>query len=231
MSERLQHLSPGQAATVRQWWHALNSSRDQTARSFAENPFGSFDRGVRARLRRAVSLAEMQEEPAVYKLRSRLGVLKSPGLERDDQPWLFLVAGAVALVDQDSDALTPGARSAPGIQQSLAARLGESAAPPDGAAPMSEMRFKRLLRAAAPEDFFLQLRRALKLVPGPVDTAVLADDLLAWSAERPDTVQRAHAVRFRWARDYFLPRKDLTLAKADNESTPAHTDLTPENLA
>lgn len=234
MSYRYRYVSEGQAAVVHAWWRALapESRAGGEATSGGDLPYvRSFDRGHRARLRRAVTLADMQREEAAYVLRARLGELKTPRLERDDQHWLFLVAGAVALVKTDAAPSISETKPHNAFGQSLPARLGEAAAAPGGSAPMSEQRFQRMLRADTPDSFYLQLRRALKLVNGPVDVAVLADDLLAWCAERQETPQRAYAMRYRWARDYFLGRKDREHASHDTASTPPPADFDQETTA
>jgi CRISPR system Cascade subunit CasB len=84
---------------------------------------------------------------------------------------------------------------------------------------MSELRFKRLLRASDAEDFFRQARRAVQLAGGVADVAVLADDLLAWSIERDQREQAwkpSESLKFRWARDYYLTAKEQFSSESAN---------------
>ena len=228
---KFHYLKPHQGTTVHAWWRALDPNGRSPA-AFPEDSettghrFPHFDRGHRARLRRAVTLSDLQGESSVYALREHLGEMNSASLERDDQTWLFLLAGSVALVKSDATLESPEGKLDSHAGQSLGARLGKAAAAPGEPAPMSELRFKRLLRADTPENFFQQLRRALRMVGGSVDVAVLADDLLGWCVERSRPRQTAKAMHYRWARDYFLSRKDRNDAVHQDvpiPSTPIHT--------
>ena len=74
---------------------------------------------------------------------------------------------------------------------------------------MSELRFKRLLKARNLDEFFLAARRAVGLASGTADVAVLADDLLAWAYEHGlrGAGRPAQSMCFRWAQDYYQPLK------------------------
>ena len=91
---------------------------------------------------------------------------------------------------------------------------------------MSELRFRRALKARSPEEFFLAARRMLTLAGGVADITVLADDLLAWAFEHHgrDVSQPARSLSFRWAQDYYQPLrgKDADLAA---EGTPAEGEV------
>ena len=220
-------LTPSQKELIHRWWRALDvqtGSANGSGVQASRRLFPPFDRGHRARLRRAVSLADIEQEESVYRLRERLGPLQSTWLERNDQPWLFLLAGAVALVK--SDDATGGNKPGP----SLAARLGEAAAPPGGSAPFSEIRFQRMMRADTSEEFYLQLRRALRLVSAPVDVAGLADDMLAWCYERSRPTQTASSMRYRWTRDYYLSSEDRKLATHDDVLAASSPAVNSETL-
>ena len=70
---------------------------------------------------------------------------------------------------------------------------------------MSELRFRSLQAAAATDDFFLQIRRAIQLADRKTDVARLADDLFAWQMEQGKSASRASSgVKFHWAYDYYL---------------------------
>jgi CRISPR type I-E-associated protein CasB/Cse2 len=195
------YLNEVQRGVVTQWWRAL-----QPQHGIKTPPF-FFDRGHKARLRRAPQLAHVLLEDSIFQLREHLGTMGKLTLERNDQVWLPLLAGTLAHVESHITAPEPEGRAVSG--QSLARRLNLAAAKSGSKAPMSALRFRRMMSSSDPEDFFLQLRRALRLVSGPVDVVVLAEDLLAWYAEHDLLTQPAYAMRFRWARDYYLRPKDL----------------------
>lgn len=198
------YLSNYQADVVHAWWRALQPAAAAPGQPETEKqpetenrmrPF-FFDRGPRARLRRASSIGELEAESSCFALRERLGRMNNLWLEQHDDRWLFLLAGAVALITKNT-----------AEDRSLGLALGCSS-PVNGAPPMSGLRFRRLLRENEPEPFFRQLRRALQLATGPVNAAQLANDLLGWTAERDLPSRPAEAMHYRWARDYFLDRKD-----------------------
>ena len=222
---KYRYLTDYQAEVVHAWYRGLRQIEDHSALAAAgETPESDvqvrpfwYDRGHRARLRRAALPEELAGESACYELRERLGTLRNAWLDEHDAAWLFLLAGAVAHVDDDTYQ-----------DRGLALALGRSAAMND-ASPMSEMRFRRLLKEENPAIFYRQLQRALQLASGRVNVAHLANDLLAWCAERGRPQQTPDAVHYRWARDYYLDRKDLkllgqnssarTIAKTSQETT------------
>ena len=204
------YLTERQARVVHAFYSALKPEENAAAPAAGKareieaqiKPFW-FDRGHRARLRRAASLSELEAESACFALRERIGPmnrLQHSWLEKHDAEWLFLLAGAVAHVEDDTH-----------DDRGLALALGKSSAKND-ANPLSEMRFRRLLREEEQEAFYRQLRRALEVAPGRINVARLADDLLAWCAERYLPRQPPGSVRYRWARDYFLDRKEQKIA-------------------
>ena len=208
--QRWHHLHPER---VREWWWALQpggaSAADGTAdeTSLAGEPSEAptksafhLDRGHVARMRRAATLEDLYVERAPFVLLDRLGLPTDSRLNRGDPGWLFLVAGALAHVRRDDR-----------DNRSLAFRLGAAASNSGKEAAMTEGRFQRLLRATLPDDFAMHLRRAIQLADRTADVAVLADDLAAWWLERSQLPVPASAVRYRWARDYYLDRKDQPL--------------------
>ncbi len=200
---RYRYLNQHQANVVHAWWRALQpEAMDRSPESKTDSgKLFWFDRGPRARLRRAASLAEVETENACFLLRDRLGELRSEWLDEHDSEWLPLVCGTVAAVGNDT-----------GDERSLAQALGFASAVND-APPMSELRFRRLMQPDDPESFFRQLRRALKLASGSVNTAQLADDLLGWCSELRVARRPVESMHFRWARDYYLTRKDRNAAQ------------------
>jgi CRISPR system Cascade subunit CasB len=164
-------------------------------------------RGDRAKLKRCVSIEDLEIESASNLLVEHLSRdawaknshLKS-WLQKNDYAALFLIAGVLAHVKINS---------ADG--KSLAWHVGKATTPKDALPPMSELRFKRMLRARDIKDFYRQVRRAVQLAKGNVDAVVLADDLLAWCYEQSlDTraSKPSNSLKFRWARDYYLTAKE-----------------------
>jgi CRISPR system Cascade subunit CasB len=211
------YLNGRQKNEVRQWWKALQPKLEQPEKEYVKSSSDFFDRGHRARLRRAPRLEHVLLEKPVFQLLEGLGEMRSYALQQNEQIWLPLLAGTLANVE---NGLAPLESESKSSSQSLARRLGMAAAKPGSkTAPMSELRFQRMMKSSDPEDFYLQIRRALRLANGTVDVATLAEDVLAWYAEHDLQTQPANAMRFRWARDYYQRPKDAPPADA--------IDLTP----
>jgi CRISPR type I-E-associated protein CasB/Cse2 len=149
------------------------------------------DRGGRAQLGRCESADGAVFIPAFHGLIERfdstpgaLGAAEVRGLAR-----VALCAGRVRRAPNHPEV---------GAAHTLAAALAKG----DGGAPMSELRFRRLLEGADQDDALKQLRRAIDLLGGNVslrDVAAAAFDF------NP-------GLRKRWAFDYFrnLPKKQET---------------------
>lgn len=212
---KLRYLSEAHGQWLRGWWTALQQESD--AENKIPPELRGLGRGDRSRLRRARSVEELETDRAASLLVTHLlrkewknDIAKSR-FEADPSA-LLMVAGVLA-------AVKTGAKDG----KSLAWRVGAATGKSEGNAPMSEMRFKRLLQARSLEDFFLLARRAVQLADGVVDVAVLADDLLAWAYERGSSagVQRpTKSLCFRWAQDYYQPLKDKDAAWAATEESP-----------
>jgi CRISPR system Cascade subunit CasB len=219
MRSRFRYLDQGQCSWIRDWWRAMQPATTEDK----DVPFAlrALSRADRAKCRRCTTLGELELELAPNLLAAHLAE-PTQAQETWLQKWLqghyealFLLAGVLAHVKED---VQDG--------QSLALRTGNAKATPDKPPRMSELRFKRLLRATDTEDFFRQTRRAVQLAGGVADVAVLADDLLSWSIEQ-DQQKRAwkpsESLKFRWARDYYLTAKEQSFSlspdtKSDNAS-------------
>jgi CRISPR system Cascade subunit CasB len=219
MKSRFRYLDQGQAAWIRDWWRAMQpAAAEDKDVPFALRALGRADR---AKCKRCTSLAELELESAPNLLAAHFA---EPAQDQETwlQKWLqghyealFLLAGVLVYVREDSE-----------DGQSLALLTGNAKVTPDKPLRMSELRFKRLLRATDTEDFFRQARRAVQLAGGVADVAVLADDLLAWSIERDQPAsdrKPRESLKFRWARDYYLTAKEQsssqpTSTKSDNAS-------------
>ncbi|WWT75656.1 type I-E CRISPR-associated protein Cse2/CasB [Lautropia mirabilis] len=187
-------MSEKQRQWVRDWWRSLDP-RDQDKDALPGELRGQ-GRADRARLRRCQNAEELLSNSATLLFARRLislgGSSKAFSDESQAYEQLAWVAGALAHVKED-----------PGDERTLAFRLGKALG---GERPaMSELRFRSLQAAAATDDFFLQIRRAIQLADRKTDVARLADDLFVWQLEQGKSASRASSgVKFHWAYDYYL---------------------------
>ena len=135
------------------------------------------DRGARARLRRAPTPDEVAYEPAFYRLLRDLS--QSAGVE--ESRALAAVAGLAAQVEEH----VAGA--------SLATQMGTPRDRRQGAAPVSELRFRRLLTLEDPVERYAHLSRIIDLLGRRLNLLSLAD-----AAYRFDP-----RTRQQWAYDYY----------------------------
>jgi CRISPR system Cascade subunit CasB len=221
MRSRFRYLDQGQCSWIRDWWRAMQPATTEDK----DVPFAlrALNRADRAKCRRCTTLGELELELAPNLLAAHFA---EPAQAQETwlQKWLqghyealFLLAGVLAHVKED---VQDG--------QSLALRTGNAKVTPDKPLRMSELRFKRLLRATDTEDFFRQTRRAVQLAGGVADVAVLADDLLAWSIEQ-DQQKRAwkpsESLKFRWARDYYLTAKEQSFSLSSDTTSDNASEL------
>ena len=129
-------------------------------------------RGAVARIRRARSVAELVCEPAVLNLVRRL--------PRSNPGRVAIVAGVLAWVRENrSDA-------------SVASAIGRSEFSASDA-PVSESRFRRLLRAEGNAELLTSMRRIVRHAGGSLNIGDLARSLLYWNDR----------TRERWSYDYY----------------------------
>lgn len=158
-------LAQGMGRALLEWWQAL---QDNT--------------GDRAALRRADSLVEVVSIPAFHQLRWRIDALlagKHRRLSVEQDERLAVVAALAARVREPRG----GSRGF----------IGQMAGVGQDKAPVSELRFRRLLQAETPSDLFRQLRRVLAMLGEDVDLLAMADDAINWGERR----------RKRWAYAYY----------------------------
>ena len=136
-------------------------------------------RGERARLRRCSNPHEVALRPAYHEL---LQALEAHG-ERIVPKRLVIVAGLCAQVIENVKPSKGG----------LGAQFGAPASPGSGA-PVSNLRFARLLTAETDLELYTQLRRLLPLVNFRVDLVDLANAAYAWSDD----------IRWSLAHNYYL---------------------------
>lgn len=210
---RLRYFSEAQERVVRAWWNQLQpDDRDRKQSPPARDGLGRADS---AKLRRATCIEDLETEHAAQLLTARL--LAEPWRNRAAQHWcennpgpLLAIAGVLAVVRQGDP-----------HGHSLAWRLGQPAAGADRPL-MSELRFKRLLKSRNLDEFFTAARRAVALAKETADVAVLADDMLSWAYEQAKERKIDEPVQslcFRWARDYYQPRKGKDASPAAEEKT------------
>lgn len=155
---------------LRSWWGELE-----------ESP------GERAALRRADALDEVAAVPAFHRLRWSIDkVLDGRGLSSSQRERLLVAAALAARLRDD-------------VQREHGF-VGQMAGYGSDAAPVSSLRFRRLLQATETSDLFRQLRRILAILDHRCDLLSLADGVLNWGESR----------RKRWAYAYYglAPGKD-----------------------
>lgn len=155
---------------LREWWLQLQDSP-----------------GDRAALRRADALDQVAAVPAFHRLRWRIDeILEGRPLSSAQRERLLVIAALAARLREH--------RPCPrGFVGQMAGDGAESA-------PVSALRFRRLLQAKGTSDLFRQLRRALAMLGDQGDLLSLADSVLHWGESR----------RKRWAYVYYGvgPAKD-----------------------
>ncbi|MFZ2288682.1 MAG: type I-E CRISPR-associated protein Cse2/CasB [Halopseudomonas yangmingensis] len=203
MKPRKPRLNEAQQRWVRDWWRALQP------RAEGDEPIPgeltAMGRGERAQLRRCADADELLAQAATLLLAHRLvalngerGPLPDNSLSYERMAW---VAGVLANVKDDRR-----------DGKSLAIHLGQAA--DAERPPMSELRFRAMLRGTAMQELFLHWRRALQLAGGKTDVARLADDLLSWQIDQGQSAaQASNGVKFHWAYDYYLSARDRAAAK------------------
>ncbi len=197
---KLRYLSEAQEHWVRAWWNALQPSDGGHPSGPPE--LQRLDRADRARLRRAASIEELETERAAQLLAA--GLSGTPWKTLVAQHWFDEYAAPVLMTAGVLAAVKDDARDG----RSLAWRMGQ-AATKGGPPQMSELRFKRLLKARRQDEFFIAVRRAVAQCGGKTDVSVLADDLLAWVFEQHQrgTERPPQTMAYRWAEDYYQPQK------------------------
>jgi CRISPR system Cascade subunit CasB len=165
--------------TVKQWWREFDPER----RGSVGRTGGSL-RGDQAELRRCGSTSEVIFCAGFQRLWGRLaGQMGDTEAKRArGASWLAVVAGVLAHVEEDD----------PSVQ--FARQL---ATPKAGDATVSDLRFRRLLRADGPDELLRQLGRAVHLLGGRANVADLA-----WSVHRICTEHDEQTKRH-WALNYY----------------------------
>lgn len=171
------------ASEAAAWWRRLQP----------EPPARPGDRAALARLRRADLIAAM-DDPATFALFRALGRRRP-----DDLPATALCAAVLAAVRSD----------VPGVHPARA--LGPPPGEPEGRAPMSALRFRRLIEASTLDDRLTQLRRAVALADRAIQVRELAAACLDWSEAR----------RRRWIFEYH----------GAGLAAPSDTPSAPEDIS
>jgi CRISPR system Cascade subunit CasB len=199
------YLNDDQSRWVRDWWKAMQPS--DPSQPPAPLPLRGLKRAARAQLKRCQSMDALLLEAALYPLAKRWldEEAKKPYPHfAGDYVVVALVAGVLAGVRDD---LPNGA--------SLVTLAN------DDTRALSEQRFLRLLRTTDIDDFYLLLQRAVQLAGRKVNVVRLADDIVAWYVERNHPVSDPnHALKARWARDYYLSLQEREAADQANPEIP-----------
>lgn len=138
------------------WWRNLQPS-DEPGR------WPNGDRGALARLRRSATVMDASTEPATLVLCRQLE-LDFASLEK-----VALLAAVLAWVREEDNKL------------SVARQIGAQA---KGAAPMSDLRFRRLLQAGTPEEHLMRFRRLVVLAGRKLNVGNLAEGVWDWDSDR-----------------------------------------------
>ncbi len=194
---------PDSRAAARDWWGGMQPSFS----GGRSNP--GADRAALAQLRRAAGVAEMLGHEAVFDLYRRCDFARDDVTHR--LPWVAAAALVLAHVRQSRSGGRP-----------LAAVVGRRSFDDAVSAPMSALRFRRLLAAREPDDLVRHLRRALALAgrDAAIDVGVLAADILSW----PDPEAGAR-VRTRWAFDYHAAGDAAPAAAAVTDAADPAPEL------
>ena len=143
-------------------------------------------RGERARLRRCQTPGEVIMQKGFFKLGSLL-----PDWQTYHLLALATVAGILAHIETETDVTFPA---------QLGAENGASGKP-----VLSELRFRKLLSSADPDEFYKSLLRAVKQAGKAAAPVLLADSILHWYRElsEPEKYQGKKSWKYRWANDYY----------------------------
>ena len=196
------------ARVARTWWQALQPRAAGSPP--IKSVFALLGRADRARIERAASIYELENERAPQLLAEALQSADAPGgcdlsaWVRNHYEVILLLAGVLAQVRED-DSKTESLVRAVG-------RAGNADKP-----PLNEIRFRRLIAAKGYEEFLLAARRVVVLRKRKAHVLTLAKDLLDWSQELGEiTARPALSVRFRWAQDYYLAAKPQAVVEANS---------------
>lgn len=179
MSEAPRTTDPRPAVAL-DWWADLQDQRNG-------KPNQRADRASRARLRRSDRDRALTEE-AVLALYHRLAPEGARGFSEPRMDLACRLALVLVHVREDVG------RDDQGNRKSFARQLGRATFDDQESAPLSPLRFQRLLAARDEDDIVQEFRRAVDLAGNKVNVENLAGLLLHWESEK---------TRARFAFDYF----------------------------
>lgn len=199
------YLNDDQSRWVRDWWKAMQPS--DPSQPPPSPALRGLKRAARAQLKRCQSMEALLLESAMYPL-------AKGWLDEEAQKPYPRFAGDYVVV-----ALVAGVLA--GVREDVPNGASLVTCTKDDTRAISEQRFLRLLRATEIDDFYLLLQRAVQLADRKVNVARLADDIVAWYVERNRPVPDPnHALKARWARDYYLSAQARDAADQANPETP-----------
>lgn len=146
------------------------------------------DRGGRAELKRCQTLMEAALCRPTHTLRFCL-----PFWNRQPEV-IACIAGILATVKQDT-----GANGLSFAEQLAQPQEG------GGKSPVSESRFKKLLKSRSWDEFYVHLRRNVQLVKGNVNICSLADGIIQWGNQHlaEEMKSGSDTLKFQWSNDYY----------------------------
>lgn len=162
--------------TVTNWWQEFDPPRRA-----GETTKGPSLRGDLAELRRCGSSDDVIFCAGFQRLWTLL--LRKDLVRIGDEQWVAVAAGVLAHVETD-DPGTP-----------FPVRMAKPSK--DGTdSPVSDLRFRKLLRATDREDLFKQLSRTVRLLRGSADVGSLALDIYQLCAPFHETKRRDWALAY-----------------------------------
>ncbi len=188
------------------WWHWLDDNR-----------------GHRARLRRATIADDVMLTSAFFEFLSYRAETKEGSAKLCDS-WreaenLFvsaMVCGLLSRVQSESSEQiekqifnktnrTLEKKKAPAEFAELLAKPNKGGSSPI----MSELRFQRLQKSRSPDEFYLQMSRAIDLLGGSVPILSLVNDIIDWCREYEIGLDKNPQKRLavRWATEYYTTLK------------------------
>ncbi len=162
------------------------------------------NRGDRARLRRAESPEDILLMDSFFHFLKHMpedfpkGSSKNKRRFSESQRFCVaaLMAGLLSHVKSNNEAL------------SFAKQLAGAS---KSSTPMSELRFRQLLKSSSIDDFYRRMIRAIRLLDNKVSIISLANDIVQWFWEHEQIEidrQPTNRLAVRWATDYFTAPKN-----------------------
>lgn len=158
MSEKKAAGEPDLGFIALQWWRTL------TGQHPGKKETGK-DRAARARLRRASPSDAVSEE-------ATLQLLRALGLHSSRLPRVAVLAAVLATVREDED------------KRPFGRQIGREKIDDPQSAPLSMLRFRRLLEAESEDEIATAFRRAIAIAGFRANVRDVARTLLFWESDK-----------------------------------------------